>query len=151
MKDLIEVKQDKEKSKYEVAILKQRLLYQHLPDSLNSLQLPLPSHSAFSSLDAIINLQSRQNLLDRYKNIIEQTKSKLMSFYIDIAEVKMQECQMKFDKTIVRMRPDQRSTMNTQRLSPPMLKLVEQRFKNIDERLEHLFNLKIRFLNEKTV
>ncbi len=143
------MKQEKETSKYEVEMLKQRLLHRYLPEPLNSLQLPLPLPP--SSLDTIMDPKIRQNLLDRYKKTIEQTKSEMMALYITIAEAKMHECQLKYDQDIVQMkRLDQRSTMTDQRLSPSMIDITEQRFKIIDERLQYLYNLKIRFLKEQT-
>ncbi len=147
MENLTRVKQEKEKSKYEVAMLKQRLLYHYLPEPLNSLQLPLPQPPF--SLDAITDQKSRQNLFDRYKKIIEQTKSEMMALYIAIAEVKMHECELKFNKDRVQMRPDQRSTTSDRRLSQPMIDLIERRFKNMDERLQYLYKSKMRFLHQK--
>lgn len=142
------MKQENVKSKYEVEMLKQRVLHHYLPEPLNSLQLPLPLLP--SSLDTIIDPKIRQNLLDHYKKIIEQMKSEMMALYINIAEAKMHECQLKFVQDTVQMRPDQRSTTTDQRLSQSMIHIVEQRFKNIDERLQYLYNLKRRFLEEQT-
>ncbi len=142
------MKQEKEKSKYEVEMLKQRQLHHSLPEPLNSLQLPFPLPP--SSLDTITDQKSRENLLDRYKKIIEQTKSEMMALYITIAEAKMHECQLKFAQDTVQMRPDQRSTTTETRLSPSMINIVEQRFTIIDERLQYLYTLKIRFLQEQT-
>jgi len=49
-----------------------------------------------------------------------------------------------------RMKPDHRSTTPDRRLNQPMIHIIEQCFKNIDERLEYLYNLKISFLEEQT-
>jgi len=121
-------------------LLKQRLRHGYLPESLHSLQLPLPFSS---SLDKITDLNIRQNLLDRHTKTVEQTKLETTKFYITNAEAQIQEYQLKFDQDIVQMRSP------NQPLSQSMVQLLEQRFKNIDERLEYLYKLKIRFLEEQ--
>lgn len=145
---MTKIKQDKEKSYYEVAMLKQRLLQNFLPEPLHSLQLPLPS-STSASINTISDPTSRHNLLEQYTKIIKQTKSEMMTLYITIAEVKMRECQFQFDHDILQMRPNQRLTTIDRCLSELMIAIVERRFKNIDERLKYLYNLKLRFLNQK--
>ena len=127
--------------------MKQRLLYDHLPDSLATLQLPLPLPP--SSINTIKDEKSRQNLLDHYTKILQQTKSDMMSLYIAVADAKMQECQLNFDKDIVRMRPDHHSTTTYLRLSEAMLEIIERRFKHIEQRHECLYQLKVRLLKKK--
>ena len=127
-----------------MALLKQRLTYNCLPESLANLQLPLPLPP--SSMDTIQDKTIRQNLFDRYTKIVQQTKSDMMSLYITVAEVKMSECQSKYEKDSKCMRPNTRSMSIYLRLSEAMLDLLEQRFKNMEQRFEYLYNLKIRAL-----
>ncbi len=70
--------------------------------------------------------------------------------HISIAEAKMHECQLKFNQDTVQMRPNQSSTTADKRLNQSMINIIEQRFKNIDERFEYLFNVKISFLEKQT-
>lgn len=142
------LKQDKEQSNYEVAMLKQRLFYCFLPEPLYSLQLPLPS-TAFS-LNSIHDEKTRQNLLVRYKNILENTKTEMMSLYIAIAESRMYERTYDFNRNISQLKYTLCSTNKDEYLNEKINKLIERRFKNIDERLQHLYNLKMRFLHQKT-
>ncbi len=130
-------------------MLKQRrLIQQHLPEPLNSVQLPLPLPPF--SLDSIIDEKSRQNLLGRYNKIVEQSKLEMMTLYIAIAEVKMDECQSKFDRDILlEMTPNPHSMTINQRLNQSMINIIQRRFKNMDERFEYLFNLKKQYLDKK--
>jgi hypothetical protein len=130
-------------------LLKQRrLIQQHLPEPLNSVQLPLPLPPF--SLDSIIDEKSRQNLLGRYNKIVEQSKLEMMTLYIAIAEVKMDECQSKFDRDILlEMTPNPHSMTINQRLNQSMINIIQRRFKNMDERFEYLFNLKKQYLDKK--
>ena len=141
--NLTQLKQEKERSTYEVEMLKQRLQHGFLPEPLHSLQLPLPL-SPSSSLDKITDPNIRQHVLARHTQTTEQTKSEMMALYIGVAEVKMQECQLQFDQNVAELRSADRQ------LSGTMVNIVKQRFKNIDERFQYLYKLKIRFLEEQT-
>ncbi|CAF1317216.1 unnamed protein product [Adineta steineri] len=137
--NLIQFKQEKEKSKYEVTLLKQRRLYHHLPTPLKSLQLPLLSTL---SIDTIHDLKIRDHLMNRYRKMNEETKSEMMTLYIHIAEAKMNENLIKFNENISQIRSNQQWTQS-------MMNIIERRFKNIDERFEYLYQLKVRALEPK--
>ncbi|CAF1339110.1 unnamed protein product [Adineta steineri] len=138
-KNIIQLKQEKEKSKYEVTLLKQRRLHHHLPAPLKSLQLPLLSTL---SIDTIHDLKIREHLMNRYRKINEETKSEMMTLYIHIAEAKMNENLIKFNENIAQIRSNQQLTQS-------MMNIIERRFKNIDERFEYLYQLKVRALERQ--
>ncbi|UJR06546.1 hypothetical protein I4U23_010829 [Adineta vaga] len=138
-KNLLEVKEEKEKSNYELALWKQRFHNRHLPDVLKSLQLPIPSALSF---DLINDTRNRRILTDRYKRINEQMKSELMAFYITIAEMKMNECLFRFNEHMTQMKASRQ--FNTFSMN-----LIEERFKSIDERFEYLYQLKMRIFNQQ--
>ncbi len=149
LENLTRAKQEKEKSKYEVEMLKQRLAYHLLPEPLNSLELPLPLPP--TSVDSIINSKTRQVILERHWNIVEHTKRQMMILYVMIAKAKMDECQMQLDPILVHIRPDSRSTTTSnQGLTPAMINIVQERFKIIDERMQYFYKLKLRFLEEQS-
>ena len=127
------------KSKYEVDLWKQRYSYQHLPDSLKVLQLPLPSTLLINN---ITDADKRQYLVNRYQKINEHAKEDMMKFYITIAITKMGECLTKFNNSIVQMR-------SSRALSKEMTCLLEERFKTMDKRFEQLYNLKISVLEQQ--
>ena len=72
-----------------------------------------------------------------------------MSLYIAIAENKMYECQTIFDHDMKGLRPDEREFGKYHRLSETMIAILERRLANIDQRVETLYNLKIRFLDKR--
>ncbi|CAF1560469.1 unnamed protein product, partial [Rotaria sordida] len=82
-KNLTQAKYEKETSKFDVAILKQRIVYNHLPTSFHTLQIP-----PLIPLDAIIDTMTRQRLKDRCEKILQRTKSEMMIIYIATAEAK---------------------------------------------------------------
>ncbi|CAF4295811.1 unnamed protein product, partial [Rotaria sordida] len=123
-----------------VAILKQRIVYNHLPTSFHTLQIPVPI-----SLDTIIDTMTRQRLKDRCEKILQRMKSEMMMIYIATAEAKMNEYQKKFDSDLAKMKENQCSDSSHKKLTQTMLNIMERRFKNINERLIYLCKLKLRF------
>ncbi|CAF3376490.1 unnamed protein product [Rotaria sp. Silwood2] len=138
--DLTRAKYEKETAKFDVAILKQRIVYNHLPQSFESLQIPAPI-----SLDTITDTYIRQRLTDRYEKILQRTKSEMMMVYIATVETKMNEYQKKFDIDLAKMKENQHTDPSDKKLTRTMLDIMERRFKNINERLMCLYKLKLRF------
>lgn len=124
----------------EVALLKQRLAYNYLPDTLNSLEISLPP-----SLDTIQNETIRQCLYDRHEKIIQRTKSDMLMNYISTAEAQLNEYQMKFDIQIARLKENQRCHSQDKKLSETMLTIMYRSIKNTNERLKCLYQLKVHF------
>ncbi|CAF2761252.1 unnamed protein product [Rotaria sp. Silwood2] len=110
--DLFQLKSAKETSKLDVAILKQRITYNHLPLSFDTLQIPAPK-----SLNTIDDRSLRQRLTDRYEKILQQTKSDMMMVYIATAEAKMNENEKKFDAIMVKMKRNQNSDLPDYKLT----------------------------------
>ncbi|CAF4330535.1 unnamed protein product, partial [Rotaria sordida] len=123
-------KYEKETSKFDVAILKQRIVYNHLPQSFESLKIPQPI-----LFDTIIDTMTRQRLKNRCEKILQRTESEMMMIYITTAEAKMNEYEKKFDTDLVKMKENQSSDLSHKKLTQTMLNIMEQRFQNINERL----------------
>ena len=121
-------------------MLKQRVFHKQLPDVLNALKLPMPP-----LMGTIVNENSRSSLRNQYERIIQQTKSDLMMVHIAAAEAKMREYQAEFDRTMYRMEQGQHEPLSDRRLSSMMIDIMYRRFKLIDERTKHLYNLKVNF------
>lgn len=124
----------------EVAILKQRLLHNHLPKSFESLQIP-----ASIELNKINDPKLRQQFSEKCKKILQRTKSDMMIVNVAIAEAKVKELTEKFDKDMHDMRDNQLIAASHQRFSQQMMSIMEQRFKILNERLLCLYKLKLRF------
>ncbi|CAF4216235.1 unnamed protein product, partial [Rotaria sordida] len=138
--NLTQAKYEKETAKFDVAILKQRIFYYHLPQSFESLKIPPPI-----SFNTITDTMTRQRLKDRCEKILQRTKSEMMMIYIATAEAKMDEYQKKFDSDLDKMKENQCSDSSHKKLTQTMLNITERRFKNINERLIYLYKLKLRF------
>ncbi|CAF3050590.1 unnamed protein product [Rotaria sp. Silwood2] len=110
--DLTRAKYEKETAKFDVAILKQRIVYNHLPQSFESLQIPAPI-----SLDTITDTYIRQRLTDRYEKILQRTKSEMMMVYIATVETKMNEYQKKFDIDLAKMKENQHTDPSDKKLT----------------------------------
>ncbi|CAM4837257.1 unnamed protein product, partial [Rotaria magnacalcarata] len=93
--NLFQLKRETEQTKLDIAILKQRLAYKHLPKSFDSLRIPTPI-----DLDTITDSNLRQRLNEQCQKILQRTTSDMMLVYIAISETKYNEWQTKFDKAM---------------------------------------------------
>ncbi|CAF4225902.1 unnamed protein product, partial [Adineta steineri] len=80
---LSQEKLNKETTRTEVNILKQRIVHKHLPSSFESLKIPVPIQ-----LDSIRDEHIRQRLTQQCTQLFERTKSDMMMIYIQTAEAK---------------------------------------------------------------
>jgi hypothetical protein len=120
----------------EVAILKQRLAYNHLPNAFEPLNIPEPI-----SVSTITNPDIRQNLSERYHKILQRTKSDMMCVYIAAEEAKAEEHRIKFDKDMASTNASLRSSGPANRqLTRTMVDLLLKRFKNTEERYFQIQN-----------
>lgn len=140
---LYRAKLEKENSKFEVAILKQRLTHNHLPNEFNSIPIPSPS-----ALITIEDTNIRQCLQDRYEKIVQRTKSEIMLVYIAVAETKMNEYRKYHDILTNKMKDIQRTGPIHKQFNETMLNLLEERFKNMNQHFINLYRLKIRFFDK---
>jgi hypothetical protein len=139
-KNLYELKLDKEKSSMEVKLLKQRVAHNQLSGLFDSMQIPLPS-----TLNTIEDQRSRQSLICRYEQLVQRAKSDMTTIHVRTAELKSEETTKKFESTFKEYNNNQRMHDITTKLTKTMAYIMEQRFKNIEERLETLYKLKLRF------
>ena len=123
-----------------VAILKQRLLYNHLPSSFESLRIPEPI-----TLNTIENENVRQRLQERYHKVIQRTKSDMLTIYIATEQAKADERIAEFDRDYMEMKENLRTGPTYKKLTPTMLSLLQKRLKNINEHIMHQYNLKMDF------
>ncbi|CAF1508582.1 unnamed protein product, partial [Rotaria magnacalcarata] len=93
--NIFQLKRETEQAKLDVAILKQRIAFKHLPKSFDSLRIPTPI-----DLNTIHDVNLRQRLNEQCQKILQRTTSDMMLIYIAIAETKYNEWQTKFDKAM---------------------------------------------------
>jgi hypothetical protein len=134
------LKYEREKARCQVAISKQRIMHNQLPNTLDALQVAPPS-----TLNTIQDEHIRQRLMDRYQKLMERTKSDMMIIHIAAEEAKENEHRTNFDLKMSQMNELQRSGPPHKKLIRTMLDVLDRRFRNINDRLEQLYKLKIRF------
>ncbi|CAF2972146.1 unnamed protein product [Rotaria sp. Silwood2] len=140
--NLTTARRDKEMAKLEVAILKQCTIHNHLPTSFQSLDIPTSI-----SLNSINDPRIRQRLYEKCQKILQQTKSEMMLVYITVAEIKMNETKEKFNKVLTDMQDTQHSGPDSKRLTKNMISIMERHFKNINERIIHLYKMKLHYFD----
>ncbi len=135
-----ELKFEMEKSKMEVKLLKQRVAHNQLSGLFDSMQIPLPT-----PLDTIEDRNSRHSLIYRYEKLVQRIKSEMISIHVRATELQSEETTKKFDSSFKDYNNLQRTSDITTKLTKTMAYIMEQRFKNMEERLETLYNIKLRF------
>ncbi|CAF1380419.1 unnamed protein product, partial [Rotaria sordida] len=71
-----------QKSKLELAVLKQRITHNHLPTSFDKVEISIPT-----PIHTIMNTETAQSLKGRYDKILQRTKVDMMQVYVEAAEV----------------------------------------------------------------
>lgn len=137
---LIKSKLKKETAKVDYNLLKQRIAHHYLSDLFTSFQLPPPP-----ALETIVDPSLRQRLTYRYEQLIQRTKSEMMMIHIRTAEIKMDDYNKAFDADLKKFYQQQRFSDVSARFNTRMVVLMEERFQRIDERVQLLFDLKVRF------
>lgn len=138
--ELYQAKWKQLNSKFNVLILKQRLIHQHLPKQFQSIQVPIPT-----DLETIIHENTRQRLKDRCDKILQQVKSEMMLVYIETAEIEMKQTERHFDSLMQQMRDRQQNGPIREKLTSKMLDLMEHRFLLFNRQLTQVYESKIRF------
>lgn len=131
-RELNRIKVEYEKSKMNVDILKQHVFYKVFPVAFDSFRVPLPSQ-----MDFIADTSLRETFHNRYERIIQQTKSDMMSIHIAVAEAKMRQCRHDLKS--------QDDLYNNQGWTNEMISLKQRRFKDYEERILRIYNLKMNF------
>ncbi|CAF1265411.1 unnamed protein product [Adineta steineri] len=132
---------DKEKTEQELILLTFGLLLKKLPKSLEILEVSLPT-----SITTISDSTIRERLSNEYQRIIQRAKANLTDVLRSAMEAKKNDCEKKLERETAEIWKYQRQLPTHERLSPVMLKLIEQRQKNIIECLKYIYHLKNNFL-----
>ena len=119
-------------------MLRKQITYYHLPSqAYDSSSL---SHS--SLIDSIENLSIRQALQHQFKQIAERTRANLLNLYLKTAEDQREAYKKKYQTDINQMWFIQRSADHTEKLTPIMIQLINERCKKISERILCIYKFK---------
>jgi hypothetical protein len=113
------------------------LLFKRLPKSLELLEVSLPT-----SITTLTDPVLRERLSNDYQRIIQRAKADLLMVLTTASEAKRNDCQRKFDREIAEIWKNHRQFPIDERLTNVMVKLIEQREKNIIECLKRIYHLK---------
>ena len=128
-----EINCEYERNKFNVDLLKQYVFYKQFPPSVNQqYRLPIPK-----DLQTIIDPSIRSTLLNRYERMIQQTKSDLILIHLSIAEEKLRQSREIFEQ--------HQQQLHEQHFTFEMIHVLERRFKDDEERLQRLYQLKLNF------
>lgn len=133
-------KYEKEIAKMHVAVLKQRLLCNHLPSSFESLHIPEPI-----SLDSIRSGTIRQRLSEQYYKVLQRTKSDMFRVYIATEQAKADQCISEFDRCYEEMKENDQTGRTDKKFTPTMLRLFQQRLTNVNQHIKCIYNIKLDF------
>jgi hypothetical protein len=102
------------------------------------------------SITTISSSVIRERLSERYIRIIQRAKADLMDVLTSAAEAKKVDCENNFHQETAEIWKNQRAMPVQERLTPLMLKIIEQRQKNIVECLKYIYDLKDKFFLKAT-
>ncbi len=140
---LFQLKRATEEAKFDIAILKQRIAHKQLPKSFHTIRIPTTIN-----FNTIQDNNVRQRLQDQCEKILQRTTSDMMLVSIALAETKFNECQIKFDKEMTKMKKNQQIDDFYERFNQKTLDLLYRRLSLLDERLMCVYNLKLRFFDK---
>jgi len=106
-----------------------------LLDSLQTLQMPLPSF-----IEAIHDPMVRQKLTQQHQQMTQQNRNEMMKSYMNMADTYYNEIHKLYHQDITKFVQDQRILPIDQRFNKMILNLIEERFNNITEKLQSVYN-----------
>lgn len=119
-------------------MLQKQFVYYNLPnqsfDSSSLCHLPL--------INSIDNETARHLIQKELKEIAELSRTILFNFYLETAADQRKEYKMKYETEINQMLFNQQSNDQTQKLSPIMIQLMNERCEKISERIKYIYKFK---------
>ena len=118
------------RSKYEQETTEQE--HEFLQKQIAHYRLSNHSYAASSLchsplIDSIENPFARQALQQQFQQVAEQSRVALFSLYLKTAEDQREEYKKKYETDINEMQSNQHSDDHTQKLSPIMIQLINER------------------------
>ncbi|CAF4744805.1 unnamed protein product [Rotaria sp. Silwood2] len=138
-KRLIDTKRKVEKFKRALLELKQEVFYNKSSISFDSILVSMPTwHNNTTIKDNV-----PQQLLNKYKKLIQYKKLDLLAIHISQAETTYYQFQNIFDYELSKMWQNHRNLVKNQGMTTSLIKLIEQRLNNITNRWKDVYNYRI--------
>ena len=93
-------------------------------------------------INSIQNQHIRQELLQQYKEIAEQSRANIFTLYTKTAEEQREEYKKNHETNLKKMWNAYHSSSDNEKISPRMLDLMHQRCIKISERIKCLYKCK---------
>ena len=129
-----------ERANIEVKMLKERVVHQQIAPILGSFQISTPA-----DMQTIQDDTTRQCLTYQYEQLLQRTKSELIVIHIRIAEAKANELLKQFDNDQKEFFQKLRASYSESSMKKTLANLMNSRLNVIEQRLQTLLNLKVRF------
>ncbi|CAF1293754.1 unnamed protein product [Adineta ricciae] len=139
MIDICQSEYERETAEQELNFLQQQITYSN--SSSQSFEYSLIAHDPL--IDSIENLDTRQHLYQQYKQVAEQARANLFTFYMKTAKEQRDEYKNKHESNLQKMWNAYRSTSSdNEKISTSMLDLIHQRCMKINERIKCVYKFK---------
>ncbi|CAF1572818.1 unnamed protein product, partial [Adineta steineri] len=139
MKELCQSKYEQETTEQEVHFLEQQIIYYNSP----SQSFECSPISQDPLINSIQDANIRQELLQQYKKIAEQSRANMFTLYMKTAKEQQEEYKKKHETDLTKMWDAYRlPSSNNEKISPKMLDLMNQCFMKISERIKCIYKFK---------
>ncbi|CAF0982130.1 unnamed protein product [Rotaria sordida] len=136
--ELCTAKQQEELSKYTSELLDKQLIRYNA--SYNFEHLPI---ARFPLFDSIGNADIQQQFYAQYRQIIEQTKTDMLTLYTQSAISQQMRYQNGYNDRMKKITEDQQLLPDEQKLTTKMIEIIVQRAHLIEERLKCVHDFKL--------
>ncbi|CAF1392968.1 unnamed protein product [Adineta steineri] len=135
-KQLYDLEINLETAKSRLIQYQKRVLYNKPPIYYDCLQISLPS-----TINTISNLYLRQQLLNRYINLIQQTKTDLMTIDLVGKQALIYDYQTRFDQ----IKNSMKENIQDKQMTSSLTSLIHQRSMNMKKKIQEKSNIIINY------
>ncbi|CAF1390335.1 unnamed protein product [Adineta steineri] len=147
MKELCQSKYEQETTEQEVHFLQQQIIYYNSPSQ--SFECSPISHDPL--LNSIQDASIRQELLQQYKEIAEQSRANIFTLYMKTAKEQQEEYKKQHESNLTKMWNAYRlPASDNEKISPKMLDLIHQCCMKINERIQCIYKFKVESFNSSS-
>ncbi|CAF4890970.1 unnamed protein product, partial [Rotaria socialis] len=138
MQQLCSAKFEQELTEQEFHLVQQQI--SHYNSSCQSFESSTICKSIL--LDSIQDSNIRQQLLDQYQDIAQQSKMSMLTLFKESAKIQMDESKNKFEMAMKQTWHDRHLSSDNDKIPLAMINLIEQRYKKISERIQCVYKFK---------
>ena len=138
MKKLCQEKYEQEITEQEFNSIQQQIAYYNLPNQ--SFQFSSLAHSPL--IDSIKDPILRRQLFKQYKEVAEQSRTKISNLCLTTAQNERIQCQNIYDTSIKKMWSDRQTLDTSEQIPLILIDLINERCNQISERIQCIYKFK---------